>query len=84
MIGLVLLCAGFCCVLLPIGMVASSAERWKSPVVTCLIIIGILCIIAFGLWEYFWAPKTFFPFRLLKDRSIVGACLLGFNGWITF
>jgi hypothetical protein len=49
-----------------------------------MIIIGLLLLVAFGVWEYFWAPKTFFPFHLMKDRSVVAACLLGFNGWIAF
>lgn len=81
---MILVCSGFCCVLMPIGLATGSADLWKSPPVTILLIIGILCLLAFGLWEYFWAPKTFFPFHLLKDRSVVGACMLGFNGWITF
>jgi hypothetical protein len=49
-----------------------------------MIIIGLLLLVAFGVWEYSWAPKTFFPFHLMKDRSVVAACLLGFNGWIAF
>jgi hypothetical protein len=49
-----------------------------------MIVLGFVLLIAFGLWEYFFAPKTFFPFYFMKDRNVVGACLLGFFGWFTF
>jgi hypothetical protein len=49
-----------------------------------MIAFGFALIAAFVLWERLWAPKPFFPFYLMKDRSVVGACFLGCNTWIAF
>lgn len=49
-----------------------------------MLIFGFLLIILFGVWERFFAPKTFFPFHLMTDRSVIAACMLGCNTWIAF
>lgn len=39
-------------------------------------IIGGICLFAFPLYERFLAKKSFIPFALLTDPTIIGACLL--------
>lgn len=41
-----------------------------------MIVIGVLCLVAFAAWERWFAPVQFFPFKYLKERTIIGACLL--------
>jgi hypothetical protein len=83
-IGVLLLCFGFSLFLLPFGLVAYQGNGWTSPRMIFMIIFGIVLIVVFAVYEKLWAPKAFFPTYLMKDRSIVGACLLGCNGWIAF
>lgn len=52
--------------------------------IICMIVFGLALLALFAAWERFWAPKTFFPFHLLTDRSVVAACFLGANSWIAF
>lgn len=52
--------------------------------IICMIVFGLVLLVIFTLWERFWAPKTFFPFQLMKNRSVIAACFLGCNSWIAF
>jgi MFS family permease len=76
-IGLLLITAGLAMFLLPFNLYAFQADGWKSPLIICLLVFGVVLIILFALWERFFAPVTFMPFSLLLDRNMVGACLLG-------
>lgn len=49
-----------------------------------MIVFGTLLVALFVVWERFYARKSFFPFNLMKDRSVIAACLLGGNSWIAF
>jgi hypothetical protein len=47
-------------------------------------VIGGVCLIAFPIYEKYFAKKTFIPFYLLTDRSVMGACLLSMFLFISF
>jgi hypothetical protein len=49
-----------------------------------MLVIGGLCLVAFVNYEKFLAPKSFIPFSLLLDRSVIGACLLSCFLFISF
>ncbi|KAF1921993.1 major facilitator superfamily domain-containing protein [Ampelomyces quisqualis] len=83
-IGLVLICAGFIVFLLPFSLATNLQYSWESPTIISMIMIGFVLLVFFGAWEYYMATKTFFPFYLMKNRSIVAACLLGFHAWLAF
>jgi predicted MFS family arabinose efflux permease len=54
------------------------------------VIGGFLLIVVFVLWEAFWAPVTFIPYPLLKDRTVLDACILsatlffGYSCWSSY
>ncbi|KAJ4298920.1 hypothetical protein N0V90_004163 [Kalmusia sp. IMI 367209] len=83
-VGLILICGGFSIFLLPFSLAAYQKDGWKSTMIICMIVFGLVLLGLFAAWEKFWAPKTFFPFHLMMDRSVVGACMLGCNTWIAF
>lgn len=83
-IGLFLAVAGLAMFLLPFSIYTLQNDRWQAPVIYLLIVFGGLTLIAFGLWEKFWAPVKFMPFELLADRTILGACLLAMILFIQF
>lgn len=49
-----------------------------------MMVIGGVCLFAFPVWERFFSRKTFIPFFLLTDRSVIGACLLAMFLFISF
>ncbi|KAF2001390.1 siderophore iron transporter mirB [Amniculicola lignicola CBS 123094] len=83
-IGLLLISAGVALFLLPFNLYTLQAKGWNSPLVISMLVVGILLIISFAVWEKFFAPVTFFPYSLLLDRTVLGACLLSMCLFISF
>jgi SIT family siderophore-iron:H+ symporter-like MFS transporter len=54
----------------------SRVARWSDTHSICLLVFGILAIIAFVAWETFFAPVPLLPFQLLKRRNVIGCCLI--------
>ncbi|KPI35064.1 Siderophore iron transporter mirB [Cyphellophora attinorum] len=55
---------------------ATLDEQWSSPLVLSMLIIGFVLIVAFVIWEWKFAPVTFIPFHLLRDRTILGCSII--------
>lgn len=83
-IGLLLACTGFVCLLLPMSLSTYQENKWRNPSMIAMIVVGGICLIAFALYERFLAPKTFIPYNLLLDRTVFSACLLVCVVWISF
>lgn len=75
-IGLLLISAGFSLILLPFSLASYQAKKWHSPLVISFFVIGGICLISFVLYERFLAKKSFIPFGLMMDRTVIGACTL--------
>ncbi|KAF1982043.1 MFS general substrate transporter [Aulographum hederae CBS 113979] len=75
-VGLLLLSCGVAFFLLPFNLYAVQAKGWGSALIICFLVFGILLLIGFGIWEKFFAPISFIPWKLLKDRTVAGACIL--------
>lgn len=41
-----------------------------------LLILGGLFIIGFGLYEHYYAPHPLIPFRLLRNKTVIGCMLI--------
>ncbi|KAK6069434.1 siderophore iron transporter mirb [Seiridium cupressi] len=74
-VGMILIAAGFILFLLPFSLVSYSKAGWESPHIIVMIILGLLCLGAFLAWEKYLTPVHFFPFEVLKDRTVVNAAL---------
>ena len=83
-VGLLLLSAGVALFLLPFNLYTFQARGWRSALVICMLVFGILLIIAFTVWERFFAPVTFIPYSLLLDRTVLGACFLSFTLFLSY
>ncbi|KAJ9295821.1 hypothetical protein DTO271G3_5844 [Paecilomyces variotii] len=75
-LGVFLLTAGLVLFLLPFTIAGSTAEDWRSGSIITMLVIGIVCLIAFALTERFLAPVPFLPWKLFVSRTILGACLI--------
>lgn len=43
-----------------------------------MIVLGICSLISFSVWEIDLAPTSCAPWALLRDRNVLGGCLVGF------
>lgn len=82
--GMLILIAGLALFLLPFNLYFKQEEGWKSPMIISMLVIGFLLCVAFPFYEKFVAPKTFIPFELLTDRTVLGACILACVLFISF
>lgn len=83
-VGLLLLSAGVAFFLLPFNLYTNEAKGWKSALILCFLIIGIILIILFVVWEKFFAPISFLPWSILQDRTVLGACILSFVLFLSY
>ncbi|SPQ24493.1 8b9da8dd-484c-481c-9aea-edac19bfe2b5 [Thermothielavioides terrestris] len=83
-IGLLLITAGLALFLLSFNLYAKQADGWRSPMIIAFIIVGGLLVVAFVLFEKCLAPKTFIPYELLMDRTVLGACVLAGTLFVSF
>ncbi len=73
---MVFIIAGMSLILLPFSLAAYQPRGWGSGMIIAMLVVGIMCLIAFPVWEKFFSKKCFLPFELMADRTIMGACLL--------
>ena len=83
-VGLILISGGVALFLLPFNLYTIQAKEWKSPLIICLLVFGMLLMVAFVVWERFFAPVTFIPYSLLLDRTVFGACMLSAALFVTY
>ncbi|KAF2630363.1 siderochrome-iron transporter-like protein Sit1 [Macroventuria anomochaeta] len=79
--GIILLIAVFGCILTPFTIAGGTSSQWGTAKVVAPLVIGILCVPVFVIWER-RAPHPMLPFHLLADRAVWGAlgiaCTLNF------
>lgn len=75
-VGILLVTACFSLFLLPFNLYSGARGGWKNASMIAMIVVGILCGVFFVIYEKFIAPVQFFPFRYLKERTIISSCIL--------
>jgi MFS family permease len=89
-IGLLILATGLALFLLSFNLYSLQKEQWKSPMIICFLVFGLILIITFGLWEKWGAPVTFIPWPLLKNRTVIftytmaGSLYVGWYIWDSY
>ncbi|WVR07865.1 hypothetical protein IAU60_004908 [Kwoniella sp. DSM 27419] len=76
LIGLFLFTVGFGLFFVTITLANSRTARWSDAHSIAQLVVGAVVIIAFVLWERFYAPHPLLPFGLLRHRTVVGAVLI--------
>jgi MFS family permease len=82
--GLFLITAGLAFFLLPFSLYSYQAQGWRAPIIIAFFVVGGLLLIGFVLFEKYVAPKTFMPYELLMDRTVLWACILSGVLFISF
>lgn len=87
-LGAALLVAGLALILIPVSLTGSShSEKWHSWSFIFMLVLGCVILVAFGIWDGKWAQKPIVSYRMMKNRTVTAACLLGafdFLGYSTF
>lgn len=72
-----LLVVGLGLTLIPLTLTGSkNSDKWQQGSFIAMLIIGIITTIGFFVWDVKFAAKPFVPFRMIRERTVVAACLL--------
>lgn len=83
-LGLLLICDGLALFLLPFSLYSYQAKQWRSPMIICMLVFGIIILILFGVYEKFFAPKSFLPIAMLSNRTVLGSSIYGALAFVSF
>jgi hypothetical protein len=74
--GVVLFAGGLTVFLVPFNLATSAPNGWKSDYIIAMIVVGFFVLVAFGVYETYWAPEPFLKNKFLLDRTVIGSCLI--------
>ncbi|EMR65374.1 putative siderophore iron transporter mirb protein [Eutypa lata UCREL1] len=83
LVGAILISGGFTLITLPFSLVSSASHSWQSASIIVMIVMGVVGLAAFVVWEKYFARVKFFPFQFLKDRTFLGAVMTHFVVFMT-
>lgn len=69
--GLVFLAGSLALILLPLSLGGGSAAKWRTPDVITPLVIGVLLMPVFAVWEWKFARHPIFPFKVMKDKHVM-------------
>ena len=75
---------GFSIFLLPFSLATYQANKWRSASIICMLVFGVVLLIAWVVYEAKFSPKPFIPLKFLHDRTVAGSCLLAMTPFIAF
>ncbi|OAA51146.1 siderophore iron transporter mirB [Beauveria brongniartii RCEF 3172] len=85
LVGIFVLMFALSFLLLPFSLAPRAPQKWETPYIIALLVLGLLLFPVFYVWEAKLAPVQFLPFRYLKQGTIIGSSLLvGFMFLSTF
>lgn len=77
-IGMFLTIFGWVLLLLPFSLTQYAPNGWRTGYIIAMIVLGVVLLAAFAVWEKWFAPVSYLPFKYLTNRTILTACLLNF------
>lgn len=86
MIGTLLFSAGLSLILIPLTLISRSPSGFRDPKLLPMILLGLFFLILFPIWESHprLAPHPLLPLSLLRSRTFVAGCALGFFYFMIF
>ncbi|KAK0442475.1 drug:h+ antiporter [Desarmillaria tabescens] len=82
--GLALIGTSVALILLPLTLADNAKGQWHNPSMIAMVVIGCVLFPLIGPWEFKFAKFPVVPWRYVKNRSVVGASLIGFFDFISF
>ncbi|RAK98787.1 MFS siderochrome iron transporter MirB [Aspergillus ibericus CBS 121593] len=75
-VGVLLFSIGLCVFFLPFDISSYAPHGWASGYIIAMIVVGVVMLVIFCLYEWYIAPVPLFKFGFLFNRTVIGACLL--------
>lgn len=76
LVGLLLLVAGLCLILIPLSLTGSlNPGRWKEGSFIAMLVLGGVIFTCFLVWDIKFAKKPYIP-SSMANRTVIAACLI--------
>ncbi|CAI4214135.1 unnamed protein product [Parascedosporium putredinis] len=76
-VGAVLMVIGLGLALIPLSLTGSkNSQRWKEGSTIAMLVVGIVVLCVFLVWDTRFAKTPFVPFRMIREKTVIAACLL--------
>ncbi|KAJ5646273.1 Major facilitator superfamily domaingeneral substrate transporter [Penicillium lividum] len=76
LIGVFIFTVGLVLFELPFDIADYAPDGWASGYIIAMLVVGISMLFFFAIWEIFVAPVPFLDITYIKNRTVIGACLL--------
>lgn len=76
--------AAFVLFLLPFSLQSYGRVTFDSATFIAMIVVGVMLFPVFAAWEKWFARKHFVRWELLRDRTVIGACVLAAVSYYSF
>lgn len=84
-LGVLLLIAGLSLTLIPLSITgAYNTYKWGDSSTIAMIVVGVVLLVAFFAWDAKFAKRPLFPYRMVRDRTVIAACVLAFVDWVGY
>ncbi|KAI9488892.1 major facilitator superfamily domain-containing protein [Zychaea mexicana] len=83
-LGVIIFSAGLTVFLLPFNIADAAPYGWSTAYIIAMIVVGFVMLIIFIVFEKFVAPVPLINFKLISDRTVIGACLLNATYQISY
>ncbi|KAL1836789.1 hypothetical protein VTJ49DRAFT_4646 [Mycothermus thermophilus] len=83
-LGVFLFASGLTVFLLPFSLATTAPNQWKTDYIIAMIIVGFFVLVAFIVYEWKFSPRPMINFKVLSDRTVIGACLLAATYQISY
>lgn len=84
LVGLILVALSLALILLPLTLAAAAKNGWRNASMIAMIVVGVILFPIFLFYESRVPRNPIVPFAFLKNKSILGACLIGFFDFVSF
>lgn len=79
-IGLLILGTSFALILLPFTLAETADDGWADGGIIAMLVVGVVLLVAFGLFEKYLASKPIMTRRILNNRTfLVAVTIYTFN-----
>jgi len=76
--------AGLVIFLLPFNLAFEAPNGWKTDYIIAMLVLGFVLLVAFAVYESWFAPVPMLNYKLLTDRTVIGACALGATYMVSY
>lgn len=76
--------ASFTLICFSLTQVDATTEKWKTPYIIALLIVGVFLIGCFIIYEHFIPVQPLMPLKLFENRNVILSMIIASFSWMTF